>query len=105
MKEVISMEELNKDVAKEFLMLASYFEEELLKKIPDELFQKLNDIAADSDKEYYVLEDKSLNEQNISEECKDLIALINYLYLVPKSEQVELLNNWKSNERLTIKSQ
>lgn len=99
MKEVISMEELNKDVAKEFLMLASYFEEELLKKIPDELFQKLNDIAADSDKEYYVLEDKSLNEQNISEECKDLIALINYLYLVPKSEQVELLNNWKSNER------
>ena len=99
------MEELNKDVAKEFLMLASYFEEELLKKIPDELFQKLNDIAADSDKEYYVLEDKSLNEQNISEECKDLIALINYLYLVPKSEQVELLNNWKSNERLTIKSQ
>ncbi len=93
------MEELNKDVAKEFLMLASYFEEELLKKIPDELFQKLNDIAADSDKEYYVLEDKSLNEQNISEECKDLIALINYLYLVPKSEQVELLNNWKSNER------
>lgn len=99
MKEVISMEELNKDVAKEFLMLASYFEEELLKEIPDELFQKLNDIAADSDKEYYVLEDKSLNEQNISEECKDLIALINYLYLVPKSEQVELLNNWKSNER------
>ena len=99
MKEVISMEELNKDVAKEFLMLASYFEEELLKKIPDELFQKLNDIAADSDKEYYVLEDKSLNEQNISEECNDLIALINYLYLVPKSEQVELLNNWKSNER------
>lgn len=93
------MEELSSDVAKEFLIVSSYFDDELLKKIPDEIMQILVESAADSNKNFYIEEGKSLMEQDITEECKDLIALIDYLYVLSNEEKEIILNQWIKNER------
>ena len=55
--------------------------------LPDEIMQILVESAADSNKNFYIEEGKSLMEQDITEECKDLIALIDYLYVLSNEEK------------------
>lgn len=72
--------EVDNNLAKETLIVLSYLEDKIIDKVPQELFQELNDLAADSDKEYYINREKKLEEQYISEECKSLISTIYYLF-------------------------
>ena len=60
--------------------------------------KKLSDFAADSQKDYYLDKDKSLNEQNISDECKNLLALIYYTYVLDSNEKNVMLDTWLKNE-------
>lgn len=88
----------SKDVCKEVLMVLSFFDEELINKIPTKVIRGLMEIATESEIEFYVNENKGLNEQNISEESKNLIALIYYNYIADESEKIELVNIWNNNE-------
>lgn len=72
---------LNSDLAKEVLTYISFFDEKLLDKLPNAFLKKLNDAAADSEKEYYINIDKTLEEQTMSDECKELLALIYYSFI------------------------
>ena len=87
------------DVCKETLSVLAYFDTNLIKKIPNHVLKKLGELSADSNTEFYINLKKNLNEQNISEKCKDLISLIYYNYIADKNEKDKLWNLWNENEK------
>lgn len=89
----------NNDVFKETLIILAYFNNNLLEKIPNKVLKKLNELAAESKAEFYIDREKNLNEQNISEETKDLISLIYYNYIAEQNEKDEILKLWQDNEK------
>lgn len=89
---------IDKDLAKELLIVLSYCDNSLINKIPDNFIKTLSEIASDSNKEYYIEKDKSLSNQNISEECKDLLSILYYIYEVNEIEKEDILNHWIKNE-------
>lgn len=86
------------DVSKEVLTILSYFDNRLLQKIPFNVLNKLKELAADSKLDFYINIEKDLEKQEISEESKDLISLIYYIYIADKTEKNNLLKLWKENE-------
>ena len=77
----MKLEQINCDVAKEFLTILSYCDSSILKAIPKEVLEKINSLAADSLKDFYVNKNKTLNDQNMSKQCKELIRLIYFTYI------------------------
>jgi hypothetical protein len=92
-------EKFSNDIYKELLTILSYCENSLINNIPKGVIQEITDYAADSDKEYYVDKNKSLLEQSISDECKDLLGIMYFMYAADEKEKDELLNTWLENER------
>ena len=90
---------LDVDLAKETLITLSYLNPSILKQIPKNLYQKITSLAALSKKDYYVDIEKPLEEQEISEDCKDLISIIYYLYVADDDEKRNLWNQWIQNEK------
>lgn len=88
------------DVLKETLYVLSYFDNSFLEKIPDSFLNALKELALKSNKEVDIDVSKSLKEQSISDDCKDLISLIYYNYIASQDEKKELMNIWKSNENI-----
>ena len=88
------------DIAKEVVSILDYVDYELIKKIPIKFIDYLKNTAKDSNKEVDIDLNKSLLEQNISEESKDLIALIYYNYLASEEEKRKVLKTWENNEKI-----
>ncbi len=88
------------DIAKEVVSILDYVDYELIKKIPIKFLDYLKNTAKDSNKEVDIDLNKSLLEQNISEESKDLIALIYYNYLASEEEKRKVLKTWENNEKI-----
>lgn len=86
------------DISKEVLTVLSYWEIDLINKIPNSLMNELVDYAADSKKECFIDTNMSLQEQNISEESKDLIALIYYSFIANEDTKKEIKKIWDINE-------
>ncbi len=72
----LSSQEQRNDVAKEVMTILAYCDSDFIKNIPQEIFSVLNSMAGDSLKDFYVLKDKSLLEQNVSNECKEIISVL-----------------------------
>lgn len=87
-----------KDMYKEVLVALSYFGDELIRKIPDKVFNKLKELAADSDIDVYIDTNKDLACQDISEQSKDMISLIYYICIADEKEKGEIFNLWKIND-------
>ena len=87
------------DIANEVVSVLNYMEQDLVKKIPIKFLDFLKNLAKDSNKKINIDLNKSLLEQNISEESKDLIGLIYYNYLIDKNEKKQILKIWSNNER------
>lgn len=96
---MIIEESIDKDLAKEAFIFLSYTDNPIIDSIPSDILKKISEKAADSDKEFYIDKDKSLDEQNISEECKDFLGLLYYIYVLDKSSQDQMLNKWIINEK------
>ncbi len=92
-------QEIN-DVAKETLTVLSYFDDNLIKKIPEKFLDYLRNLASTSNYVTHVDVEKKLVNQDISEESKDLIALIYYSYIADEEEKKEIIKSWNENERL-----
>lgn len=88
------------DVAKETVMVLKYFEENFTSKIPSKFILLLNRLAQESNIDVYIDKGKKLNEQNISEECKDLISLMYYSYIADETEKEKIGKIWRQNEEL-----
>lgn len=72
-------EKLDNDLAKELLMILSLCDDDFINNIPDNIFMKINELASLSSKEYYFEKEKSLLEQDITEDCKDMLSLLYYI--------------------------
>ena len=80
------------DVAKELLMILSYCDNTFIEKIPKEVLIKVNNLAADSNKEFYIKKGKTLKDQDLSNECKDILSELYFLYMLDSETKKELLN-------------
>ena len=94
----VQVDEISNDIAKEALTYLAYSDNEIIDKLPDYLLKGLNDKAADSDKDFYVSKDKQLFEQEMSEECKNLLSVICYTYMADDANKEEIRNYWLNNE-------
>jgi hypothetical protein len=56
-------------------------------------------MAADSKIEVSIDISKGLEEQDISQECKDMISLIYYKYIADNDEKKELIKIWAENDK------
>ncbi len=85
-------------ISKEVLTVLSYCDKNIINKIPNSLIKELVNYAADSNIECVINSEKKLEEQNISEESKDLIALIYYSFIANEEGKKEIKENWDINE-------
>lgn len=85
-------ENFNPDLAKEFLTVLAYCDNSFLSKIPGKFLKKLNDLAADSLKDFYIDKNKTLIEQDLSDECQDLIALVYFMYMTDSNIKKQILS-------------
>ena len=92
------IQEIN-DVCKEVLTILGFVNIDVIEKIPSKILKKLNELAADSELNYYIDKEKDLINQDISEKGKDLIALLYYSYIATENEKNELLKIWNDNEK------
>ena len=86
------------DVCKEVFIILSYLDNQLLNKIPNRFLEFLTNQAADSNYEFYINPNKDLDEQDISEESKDLLSLIYYSYIADENQKKEILKIWNETE-------
>lgn len=87
------------NVAKETIDVLSYFEASVLTKIPGNFMQSLKEMVSLSTISVNVDRTKDLEEQKISEDCKDMIALIYYSYIANDEEKEEISQKWRENEQ------
>ena len=92
------IQEIN-DVCKEVITILGFFNIDIIEKIPSKILNKLNELAADSELNYYIDKEKDLIDQDISEKSKDLIALLYYSYIATEKEKHELSKIWNDNEK------
>ena len=91
-----------KDIYKEVLLVLSHFNKDLINKIPQKVFIKLVDLAADSDCDISIDVNKDIEEQEISEESKDIISLIYYSCVADEQEKKELISIWGQNDNSKV---
>jgi len=85
-------EVVNSDVAKELLVVLSYCDNEFIKRIPNEVLIKINDMAADSNKSFYIDESKNLEEQSLSWECRELLSELYFRYMLSSDSKNKLVS-------------
>jgi len=78
---MISINKLTPDISKELLTVLSFCEDEILDNIPSQLMKKINELASYSNKDFYINKNKLLKEQELSEECKELLTDIYNSYI------------------------
>lgn len=88
------------DVYGEVFTILSLFNDELIDKIPSSVLIKIGNLSLGSKYNFYIDKNKSLKDQNISEDSKDLLALIYYNYIASEDEKKELLKLWNKNEKI-----
>lgn len=86
------------DIAKETLYILNYFDSNFVSKIPNKFLENLKKIAETSQITVNIDRYKELEEQEISEDCKDLISLIYYNYVTNENDKEEILKCWNKNE-------
>lgn len=99
---MIMFQEMN-DVAKETLNVLDHFDSNLIEKIPIKFLDYLNELSLGSNRDVNIDLEKKLIEQDISEESKDLIALIYYSYIANEEEKKQILKLWNENEKKYVK--
>ena len=87
------------DIAKETLYILKYFDDDFVSKIPSKFLEHLKSIAETSQIIVNIDKQKTLEEQEISEDCKDLIALIYYNYVADEKDKEEILKCWVENDK------
>lgn len=92
------------NVSKETLEVLKYFDSTFISKIPESFLRAMKDLASKAIVEVKIDTTKSLKEQNISDDCKDMIALIYYNYVATKPERLEMTEIWQNNEKVYQKA-
>lgn len=75
------------DIAKETIDILKYFDNDFISKIPENFMKKLQEISKASSLKVEIDASKKLEEQNISEDCKNFISWIYYSYCADENEK------------------
>lgn len=78
-------------------MLLPYIDKNYLKKLPRDFINNLKDLAALSNKDFAFEKGKNFKEMDISNECKDFLAILIFNESNVE-ERKNLLNIWNYNE-------
>ena len=87
------------DVAKETICILNYFNPDFTSKIPKNVKIELKQLAKESNIIINIDKNKSLKEQNVLPETRDLIAWMYYSYIATEEEQEEMVQIWNTNEK------
>lgn len=90
-------QEIN-DIAKETIYVLKNFNPTFTSKISKRILKDLEELAKTSKKEVKIDKTKSLKNQNILPETKDMIALLYYNYIALPEEKKEIIQKWNENE-------
>lgn len=90
-------QEIN-DIAKETIYVLKNFNPTFISKISKRILKDLEELAKTSKKEVKIDKTKSLKDQNILPETKDMIALLYYNYIALPEEKKEIIQKWNENE-------
>ena len=90
---MINIEKLTPNTSKELLTILSFSDKEILDKLPEELIKKLNYLSSYSKKEFYINKNKDLIEQDLSEDCKELLGEIYNSYIDNEITLNKMLDN------------
>ena len=74
-----------KDIAKETIEVFKYLDASLIENISKSFLDFLEELSQESNIIVNIDSNKKLRDQNISEECKDLISLIYYNYIADEN--------------------
>lgn len=88
------------DIAKETVEVLKFTDVDFKSRISEKLLNLLEELSHQSTKEVKIDLNKKLNEQNISEECKDLLSLLYLNYYASENEKEEILKIWKVNDNI-----
>ena len=80
------------DVAKETTEILKYFNASFVSKISSGFLKQLKELAKNSDKTVIIDKNKSLKDQTILSQTKDLISILYYKYIATDEEKKELIN-------------
>lgn len=97
MEEMTDSQEIN-DIAKETIYVLKNFNPTFTSKISKRILKDLEELAKTSKKEVKIDKTKSLKDQNILPETKDMIALLYYNYIALPEEKKEIIQKWNENE-------
>ena len=73
-------------------------DKELIKKIPDSIFQSIISYASKSEIEPHLDMNKELVEQDISDESKSFLSVLWYEYICEGEEKANIAKKWLNNE-------
>lgn len=97
MKDNFEMDSNFCDVMCETLEVLKKVEGDFFEKLPEQIKRCLEEYSKKSTKKVYLDTAKSLNEQEISDECKDLVSVIYYMSCKNETEKRGLLECWNDN--------
>ena len=86
------------NIAKETVEILNYFDSSFVSKISVDFLSLLKELARKSSITVTIDKNKKLEEQAISEECKNLIALIYRDYIADEEEKRKIEKIWNENE-------
>ena len=87
------------DIVKETLEVIKKIDGDFLNKLPAHIKECLYKYSEKSNKIITIDVTKRLEEQNISEECKDLLSIIYYTCIASEDERKDLLKCWNENTK------
>lgn len=86
------------NIAAETMQVLRYFDRNFRSKISSDFLKLLEELSEGSNIVVKIDENKELKDQNISEGCKDLIAIIYYRFIATEDEKREIIKAWNNNE-------
>lgn len=86
------------NIAAETMQVLRYFDRNFRAKISSDFLELLGKLSEGSNIVVKIDKNKELKDQNISEGCKDLIAIIYYRFIATEDEKKEIIRAWNNNE-------
>ena len=86
------------NIAAETMQVLRYFDRNFRSKISSDFLKLLEELSEGCNIVVKIDKNKELKDQNISEGCKDLIAIIYYRFIATEDEKREIIKAWNNNE-------
>ena len=93
-----------RDTFTELSEIFKYLDKDILKKIPQKLIDEINK-NKNTEYQFVFEEDKSIEQQSIAEETKDLLSALYIMYCCDEDNKEEILRTCKENEEKYYKQQ